>query len=54
MNAKKKFDQFDLIRKRQKLIRITDKSADDWRIVDKYVSDELAALVPRREGRGRP
>ena len=33
-----------LIRKRQKLIRIAlDKSADGWRVVDEYVSDELAS-----------
>ena len=31
------------IRKRQKLIRIADKSADGWRVVDEYVSDELAS-----------
>ena len=28
----------ELIRKRQKLIRIADKSADGWRVVDEYVS----------------
>ena len=33
----------ELIRKRQKLIRIADKSADGWRVVDEYVSDELAS-----------
>ena len=32
-----------LIRKRQKLIRIADKRADGWRVVDEYVSDELAS-----------
>ena len=32
-----------LIRARQKLIRIADKSADGWRVVDEYVSDELAS-----------
>ena len=33
----------ELIRKRQKLIRISDKSADGWKVVDEYVSDELAS-----------
>ena len=33
----------ELIRKRQKLIRIADKCADGWRVVDEYVSDELAS-----------
>ena len=33
----------ELIRKRQMLIRIADKSADGWRVVDEYVSDELAS-----------
>ena len=33
----------ELIRKRKKLIRIADKSADGWRVVDEYVSDELAS-----------
>ena len=33
----------ELIRKRQKLIRIADKSADGWKVVDEYVSDELAS-----------
>ena len=32
-----------LIRKRQKLIRIADKSADGWKVVNEYVSDELAS-----------
>ena len=32
-----------LIRKRQKLIRIADKSADGWRVVEEYVYDELAS-----------
>ena len=32
-----------LLRKRQKLIRIADKSADSWKVVDEYVSDELAS-----------
>lgn len=32
-----------LIRKRQKLIRIADKSADGWKVIDEYVSDELAS-----------
>ena len=31
------------IRQRQKLIRIADKSADGWKVVDEYVSDELAS-----------
>ena len=30
----------DLIRKWQKLIRIADKSADGWKVVDEYVSYE--------------
>ena len=33
----------ELIRKRQKLIRIADKSTDGWKVVDEYVSDELAS-----------
>ena len=33
----------ELIRKRQKLNRIADKSADGWKVVDEYVSDELAS-----------
>ena len=33
----------ELIRKRQKLIRIADKSIDGWKVVDDYVSDELAS-----------
>ena len=33
----------ELIHKRQKLIRIADKSADGWKVVDEYVSDELAS-----------
>ena len=33
----------ELIRKRQKLIKIADKSADGWKVVDEYVSDELAS-----------
>ena len=33
----------ELIRKRQKLIRITEKSADGWKVVDEFVSDELAS-----------
>ena len=33
----------ELIRKQQKLIRIADKSADGWKVVDEYVSDELAS-----------
>ena len=33
----------ELIRKRQKLIRIADKSADGMKVVDEYVSDELAS-----------
>ena len=33
----------ELICKRQKLIRIADKSADSWKVVDEYVSDELAS-----------
>ena len=32
-----------LIRKRQKLIRIADESADSWKVVDEYVLDELAS-----------
>ncbi|CAH3166026.1 unnamed protein product, partial [Porites lobata] len=33
----------ELILKRQKLIRIADKSADGWKVVDEYVSYELAS-----------
>ena len=33
----------ELIRKRQKLIRIADKSAHGWKVLDEYVSDELAS-----------
>ena len=33
----------ELIRKWQKLIRIADKSADGWKVVDGDVSDELAS-----------
>ena len=33
----------ELIRKRQKLIQIADKSADGWKVVDEYLSDELAS-----------
>ena len=33
----------ELIRKRQKLIQIADKSVDGWRVVDEHVSDELAS-----------
>ena len=36
-------DGKELIRKRQKLIRIADKSSDGWKVVDEYVSDELAS-----------
>ena len=32
-----------MIRKRQKLIRIADKSADGCKVVDEYVSDDLAS-----------
>ena len=31
------------IRKRQKLIRIADLSVDGWKVVDEYVSDDLAS-----------
>ena len=33
----------ELIRKWQKPIRIADKSAGGWRVVDEYVSEELAS-----------
>ena len=33
----------ELIRKRQKLIRIADLSVDGWKVVDEYVSDDLAS-----------
>ena len=36
-------DGKELIRKRQKLIQIADKSADGWKVVDEYLSDELAS-----------
>ncbi|KAK3704541.1 hypothetical protein QZH41_006332 [Actinostola sp. cb2023] len=32
-----------LLKKRQKLIRIADKSSDGWKVVDEYISDELAS-----------
>ena len=32
-----------LLRKRQKLIKITDKSKDGWQVVAKYESDELVS-----------
>ena len=32
-----------LLRKRQKLIKITDKSKDGWQVVAEYESDELAS-----------
>ena len=33
----------ELICKRQKLIRIADKSVDRWKVVDEYISDEMAS-----------
>ena len=33
----------ELICKRQKLIGIADKSADGWKVVDEYISDEMAS-----------
>ena len=33
----------ELICKRQKLIRIADKSVDGWKVVDEYISDEMAS-----------
>ena len=33
----------ELIRKRQKLIRIANESTDGWKVVDEYVLDELAS-----------
>ena len=47
-SEKKEVDDFvnegkEIIRKRQKLIRIADKSTDGWEVVDEYVSDELAS-----------
>ena len=33
----------ELIRKRQKLIKIADQSKDDWQVVAEYESDELAS-----------
>ena len=33
----------ELMRKQQKLIRIADKSVDGWKVVDEYVSDDLAS-----------
>jgi len=33
----------ELIRMRQKLIKIADKSTDGWKVVDEYFSDELAS-----------
>ena len=31
------------MRKQQKLIRIADKSVDGWKVVDEYLSDDLAS-----------
>ena len=36
-------DGKELIRKHQKLIQIADKSANGWKVVDEYLSDELAS-----------
>ena len=36
-------DGKELTRKREKPIRIANKSADGWKVVDEYVSDELAS-----------
>ena len=36
-------DGRQLIRKRQKLIKIADKSKDGWQVVAEYESDELAS-----------
>ena len=33
----------EMLKKRQKLIRIADKSKDGWKVVEEYVSDELAS-----------
>ena len=33
----------ELICKRQKLIRIADKSVYGWKVVDEYISDEMAS-----------
>ena len=36
-------DASELLRKRQKLIKIADKSTDGWQVVAEYESDELAS-----------
>ena len=53
-------DARELIRKRQKLIKIADKSRDGWQVVAEYESDELASgsevekrLKKAREAAGR-
>lgn len=33
----------EIIRKRQKLIQIADKSVDGWKVVEEYISDDLAS-----------
>ena len=33
----------DIIRKRQKLIQIADQNVDGWKVVDEYISDDLAS-----------
>ena len=44
----------ELIRKRQKLIKIADKSKDGWRVVAEYESDDLASGSEDENGSKRP
>ena len=43
-------DAKQVIKRRQKLIRIADKSKDGWAVVEEYESDDLASIRPTRNG----